>query len=114
MAVHGLGGLMPFVMALGLMLWASLSSPAWAQALCTEPVAPSCVDLGTTYDAEEELKRCQQDVAKYDQAMTAFAQCLATEANNAAKLRDGLLERFQCLARKEANCPSPPQAGSSL
>ena len=114
MVVHTVGNLMPFFMGLLFLLWTSISSSALAQSLCTEPVAPTCIDIGTTYEAEEELKRCRQDVTDYEDDMKAFEQCLATEVQNAAKLRDQLLERFRCKARKGTDCPPPPEAGSSM
>lgn len=114
MVIHGLGNLLPLVMGLALLLWASFSSTALAQSLCTEPVAPTCIDIGTTYGSEEELKRCRQDVTGYEDDMKAFEQCLANEVKNAAKLRDRVVERFRCKVRKDSNCPPPPEAGSSM
>ncbi len=114
MAIHNPGNLLPFVMGFGFLLWMWLSPSALAQTLCTEPVTPTCIEVGTTYDAEEELKRCRQDVTKYEDDMKAFEQCLADEVQNAAKVRDRVVERFRCKARQDSDCPPPPEAGSSL
>lgn len=106
----------PIFSVVGLALVASAACwrPAASQTLCTQPIVPTCVELATTYETEEEQRRCRQDVRQYGEEMQAFTHCLETEANDATKLARQVLDRFDCKLRKKPDCPPPPGPRSNL
>ena len=75
----------------------------YAYEYCSEPIAPSCVDLqfGETFDDEFDLDRCGSDMDRYNDDVESYKDCLTEkiddaveEYNNAVEEYDEAVDRF--------------------
>lgn len=83
--------------------------PIVAQTLCTEPIEPSCLEIGETYAEEEDERRCRQDIETFIEEAKAFEQCLARSIEQTRKMRQAVEARFDCKQRGQTPCPGVPE-----
>lgn len=85
------------------------SAGAAAQVFCSEPLAPACVDLGSTFDSPVTVGDCSRDLERYRQEMTTYVQCLRQAADEAAAQADRLTRQFNCRSGTRTDCGPAPQ-----
>lgn len=90
------------------------SGGAGAQTLCTEPVAPTCVQTETTYEEQAAQKRCRQQVTDYQEEMLSFERCLEQSQDRARQERRELAARFACRVEGGGDCPGLPGREGSV
>ncbi len=81
------------------------TSPALGQSLCTEPVPPSCVEDPASYTDELSIRRCESDVADFDEKIAEFQSCMAQSVDAAEGLLEQVHARHACLADGKEECP---------
>jgi hypothetical protein len=76
-----------------------------AQALCSEPIIPTCVELSLTYDSEGSIERCEIDLQRYGDELNAYADCIDQRLAELEELHEDALREFSCRSGKGDDCP---------
>jgi hypothetical protein len=82
------------------------SGPALAQnrIMCSQPVAPTCVNSDITYEDPQRIDRCQRDLENYTQAVEEYLTCLEDKMAEQKKTMQDLKETFRCNANDDVDC----------
>lgn len=78
----------------------SVTSPAAAQAFCSEPVTPYCVDTESQFDTMLQINRCEEDLENYEQQLLDYEQCIS---NQLETLREELNKAHEALSEAKEN-----------
>jgi hypothetical protein len=101
-------------------LWGALAAalacvaaamPAHGQVFCSEPIAPSCLEVQSTTRDSLSVRRCQQDVEEFAQEVTEYLACLDQNARSLEQrvttMRDRI-EQMETKAKEEEKLPPAP------
>jgi hypothetical protein len=72
-------------------------TPAGAQMLCTEPLAPSCLREGSNFDSEAIRKRCITDIQDYIVKIDEFVECNRKKNEELLKAKEDAAERLKAM-----------------
>jgi hypothetical protein len=79
------------------------ASDASAQALCSEPISPACVELDLTYDDDSAIARCEDDLRRFGEDLDEYVACIDRRVQELEDLNEETLREFSC--RRAGDCP---------
>lgn len=86
--------------------FAALPRSAGAQALCSAPIVPICVELDATYDDTAKQKQCRQEIKEYLEKSKEYEICLKSEIVSENKKRGDVPAYFRCRKSGRDSCNS--------
>lgn len=86
---------------------AALAQRAMGFGFCAPPYAPKCVSTPGTYASQAEIDKCQDDVNRYVNSVTAYRVCQTQEVERAVRETNATLQRWKCGVAAKALCPQP-------
>jgi hypothetical protein len=72
---------------------------------CALPYPPRCVSNSATYGSQAEIDKCQEDMNRYVNSVTAYRVCQTQEIERAVRETNGTLQRWKCGVAAKALCP---------
>lgn len=86
----------------------SSATPATAQSansvLCSQPVEPTCVSSELTYEDEQRINRCRQDMERYASQVEEYVDCLKRKSKHQIEVLEDLRHQLECRANDEVSC----------
>jgi hypothetical protein len=70
-------------------------------------LAPKCVSTPGTYASQAEIDKCQDDVNRYVNSVTAYRVCQTQEVERAVRETNATLQPWKCGVAAKALCPQP-------
>jgi len=97
--------------AVAAVISAAAAMPAQGQVFCSEPIAPSCLEVESTQRDILSVRRCKQDVDEFAVEVSDYLACLQQNARSLEErvtaMRDRI-ERMEADAKKEESVPPAP------
>lgn len=92
---------------------AMAAAPAHAQEFCSEPIAPSCLTAGMNMDSTLQVRRCEEDLNRYEQNFKQYADCQTRKLDGMrgeiAEFHD-VLEKWMADAARAEGAPTPQKS----
>jgi hypothetical protein len=82
--------------------------PAHGQVFCSEPIAPSCVEVESTGRDTLSVRRCKQDVEEFAQEVSDYRACLdqnARSLDQRVTTMRSRIEQMETKAKEEEKLP---------
>ena len=71
------------------------SSASTSPIICTEPVAPTCMESDITYSSQQRIDRCQRTIARYQDQLDDYLACLEKKIRQKRTKGERILKEFQ-------------------
>jgi hypothetical protein len=83
----------------------ALAQRAMGFGFCAPPYPPKCVSTPGTYTSQAEIDKCQDEVNRYVNSVTAYRVCQTQEVERAVRETNATLQRWKCGLAAKALCP---------
>jgi hypothetical protein len=90
---------------IGLAPGVALAQRAMGFGFCAPPYPPKCVSTPGTYASQAEIDKCQDDMNRYVNSVTAYRVCQTQEVERAVRETNATLQRWKCGVAAKALCP---------
>ena len=70
-------------------------SEAGSPTICTEPVAPTCMESDITYSSQQRIDRCERTIARYQDQLDDYLSCLDKKIRQKRQKGDNIMETFE-------------------
>ncbi len=71
---------------------------------CSEPIEPTCVASDITYEDEQRIERCRQDVVRFEKQLSEYIACLQDKVAFQRSRKEEIRETFECRVAGKSDC----------
>jgi len=83
----------------------ALAQRAMGFGFCAPPHPPKCVSTPGTYASQAEIDKCQDEVNRYVNSVTAYRVCQTQEVERAVRETNATLQHWKCGVAAKVLCP---------